>query len=253
MTFDAPPKRIVSYDSPAVEMLFAMGEGSRIVGTHDFVTYPPEAAAIQRVGSSFAINSEQIVELEPDLIFTFYGSSVPDLENLGAKILYLETPTDLDGIAQQIRMWGKIIGNPEAAEEVAREFEDKVNEILSRSAAIESGPRVFHDDSAFFTRGPETLLGKVYAMLKAENIAHDIPLYGQLTPEQIVARDPEVIIASFPDRPQEFLDNPAFQNISAVKEGRVYAIDANLVGVAGPRFVEAIEELARLIHPDIFQ
>ncbi len=253
VTFEEAPERIISYDSPLVEILFEMGEGTRVVGTHDFVSYPLEATDVPRVGSSFQINAEKILELEPDLIYTFYGSSVPDLEALGVKVLYLETPTDLEGIARQIRMWGRITRNEAAAERVARDFELKVESLRDRLAALETGPRIFHDDSGFFTRGPDTLLGKVYTMLKAENIAHDVSLFGQLTPEAIVERDPQVIITTFPERPQEFLDDPAFKNISAVKDGRVYAIDGDLVSVAGPRFVEAIEELARLLHPDIFQ
>ena len=253
VAFQEPPQRIVSYDSPAVEVLFAMGEGHRIIGVHDFVSYPPEAADIDRVGSSFSINLEKIVELEPDLIYTFYGSSVPEFEGLGVKVLYLETPTDLQGIADQIRMWGSIIDNVGGAEAAAQEFEAGVAAMAARIVSVEQGPRIFHDDSLFYTRGPETLLGKVYALLKAENIAHDISLYGQLSPEEIVARDPEVIITTFPDIPQEFMDNPAFQNVTAVKEGRVYAVNGDLVSVAGPRFVEAIEILAKLIHPDLFE
>ena len=251
--FGESPERIIAYDSAMVEILFALGEDDRIVGAHDFVSYPPETAEIPKVGSSFAINSEKIVELEPDLIYTFYGSSVPDLENLGATVLYLETPTDLEGISRQIRMWGRITQNTERAEEVTIAFEKRVEALKTKLASVAAGPRVFHDDSLFFTRGPGTLVGKVYSLLKAQNIAHDISLYGQLTPEVIVERDPEVIITTFPTRPQEFLDDPAFQNVTAIKDGRVYAVNADLISVAGPRFVEAIEEIARLIHPAIFQ
>ena len=250
--FEEPPQRIVAYDSASVEMLYAMGEGERIAGVHIYASYPPEVADIPKVGDSFNINTEKIVELEPDLIYTFYDSSAPDLENLGAKVLYLETPDDLAGIADQIRMWGRITGNVEGAEATAENFEFRVRELQDQLASVGEGPRVFHDDSLFFTRGPDTLVGKVYTLLKTQNIAHDIPLYGQLTPEQIVERDPQVIITTFPTRSQEIKDDPAFQNVSAVRDDRVYAVDADLISVAGPRFVDAIEELARLIHPDLF-
>ena len=254
VTFEEPPKRIISYDSPAVEILYAIGEGWRIAGTHDFVSYPPEAEDIPKVGGAFNINVEKLVELEPDLIYTFYGSSVPDLENAGTKVLYLETPQNIAGIADQIRMWGNITDNVAGAEQVALEFEARVEALLDQLASVAEGPRIFHDDSLFYTRGPETLLGKVYTLLKAQNIAHDLPggLYGQLSPEVIVERDPEVIITTFSDRPKDFTGDPAFQNVSAVREGRVYSVDGNLVSVAGPRFVEAIEQLARLLHPDLF-
>ena len=251
--FEGPPQRIVAYDSAVVEILYAMGEGARIVGTHDFVTYPPESADIPKVGGAFNINSEKIVELEPDLLNTFYAGSLVDLENLGIKVLYLEEPQNVEGIPERIRMWGQITGNVEAAEKVATDFETRVKNLEDRLASVEKSPRVFHDDSEFFTRGPDTLLGRVYSLLKAQNIAEGG--YGQLSPEVIVDRDPEVIITTFPEGLQAIKDNPVLQGVSAVREGRVYAVDAEAtsISVAGPRFVEVIEQLARLIHPDLFQ
>ena len=254
VAFDEPPRRIVALDSVVVEFLYAMGEGDRILGTHDFVSYPPEALDIPRVGSAFSFNAEKILEMNPDLISSFYGSSIPDLEKLGVKVLYIETPRDLGEISDQIRMWGQITGNVEKAEEVAKDLESRVQAVLDKIASLKEGPRVFHDDSLFYTRGPDTLLGQVYTLLKTENIAHDISGFEQLSPEVIVERDPEVIITTFPDSIQEFMDAPAFQGVSAVKNGRVYVVEPpGLVSVAGTRFVEGIELLARLIHPDHFE
>ena len=253
VTFDQPPQRIIAYDSAPVEILYAMGEGERIVGTHDFTTHPAEAAGIPKVGSAFQINSEKIVELEPDLIYTFYSGSLPDLENLGIRVLYLEQPDTVEEIAEQMRMWGKITGNVDAAEEVATDFETGVKKLQDSLASVEEGPRLFHDDSEFFTRGPDTLLGRVYTLLKAQNIAEGG--YGQLSPEVIVDKDPEVIITTFPEGVQAIIEHPALQNVSAVRDGRVYAVDASVISisVAGPRFVDAMEVLARLIHPDLFE
>ena len=253
VVFDQSPQRIIAYDSAPVEILYAMGEGERVVGTHDFTTHPAEAVDIPKVGSAFQINSEKIVELEPDLIYTFYSGSLPDLEDLGIRVLYLEQPATLDEISEQMRMWGKITGKVEAAEGVATDFETGVNEIRDRLASVGEGPRLLHDDSEFFTRGPDTLVGRVYSLLKAQNIAEGG--YGQLSPEVIVDRDPEVIITTFPEGVQAIIEHPALQNVSAVRDGRVYAVDANIVSisVAGPRFVDAMEVLARLIHPDLFE
>ncbi len=253
VSFTEPPQRIVAYGSAPVEFLFAMGEGDRLAGTHIYADYPPEAEAIPKVGDSFNINFEKILELEPDLIYTFYGSSVPDLEELGIKVLYLDTPEDLPEIAAQIRTWGQIVGNVDGAEEVAKGFEARVNDLLGKLASVEAGPRVFHDQSDFWTAGPDTLIGRIYTLLKAENIAQDITGYVQLSPEVIVERDPQVIVTTFPGRAEEIQSNPAFANISAIKEGRVYTVDASPISVAGLRTVDGIEEIAALIHPELFQ
>ncbi|MFQ5933786.1 MAG: ABC transporter substrate-binding protein, partial [Dehalococcoidia bacterium] len=73
VTLEAPPLRIVAIDGAAVEVLFAIGEGHRIIGTHDFVSYPPETADIAKVGGAFALDFEKIAALEPDLIYIFFS------------------------------------------------------------------------------------------------------------------------------------------------------------------------------------
>ena len=252
VTFDEPPERIVAYDAITVEILFAIGEGKRLVGTHDFVTYPPEVESVPKLGDYFQPNTERIVEAQPDLVSIWFSSAVPELEQLGLKVLYLDEPATLDGIPERIRTWGRITGRTEEAEAVAERFEARVEELLGRLASLEEGPRVFHDSSDFFTPGPDTLVGQVYSLLKAQNIADDVSGYAQLSIEVIVERDPEVIITTFPDRPQAILSHPALQDVSAVRDGRVVTIDPGLISVAGPRYVEAMKELARLIYPDLF-
>ncbi len=254
VTFDVPPERIVALTSVVVEILFALGEGHRIVATHDFVAYPPEADSVPRVGSAFSVNVEQVIAADPDLISVFYASSYEAVENLGPQVLYLESPSTLDGIPDRMRLWGRITGKREAGESLAVDFETKLDAILADLASLEQGPRLFHDDSLLYTRGPGTILGQVYDLLKVQNIAHDIDGYGQLTPEILVERDPEVIVTTFPTRIQEFMEDPAFQDVSAVRNGRVYVVEPDgLVSVFGTRFIDGIEVLAKLIYPDRFE
>ena len=89
--FDSPPERIVVYDGAAVDILFAMGQGHRVAGTHDFVSYPPETADVPRVGSAFTINTEAIIDLEPDLIYTFFASSLEPLQATGVPVLLVDS------------------------------------------------------------------------------------------------------------------------------------------------------------------
>ena len=101
--FTEPPQRIVAFDSAAVEILFSIGEEKRIVGTHDFVTFPPETASIPKVGDAFNMNLESVIELNPDLVFVFTASHVEDLEKAGLKVLYIESrQSGLQNISQDI-------------------------------------------------------------------------------------------------------------------------------------------------------
>ena len=254
IVFDEPPERIVAYDSVTVEVLYAIGEGQRIVGTHDFATYPPGIDEVPRVGSFFDVSIEKMVELDPDLVNIWFSSSVPALENAGQKVLYLSEPEDIDGISERMRLWGKITGSVRAGEEAAKTFESRIEQLRARIASLEQGPRIFHDASAgFWTAGPDTLVGQVYDLLKAQNIAHEVSGYAQLSREVIVERDPELIITAHPDLEQAYYDDPALTDVAAVRDKRIETIDPDIISVAGPRYADAIEQLARLIYPDLFQ
>ncbi|MEE9325185.1 MAG: ABC transporter substrate-binding protein [Dehalococcoidia bacterium] len=249
---EEPPERIIAFDSAAVEILFAIGESHRIVGTHSFVTYPLEVADIPKVGDAFNMNFEKIAELEPDLVYVFFDRFLPDLEALGVKVLYIQTlGQSLDEVVEQIRLWGRITNNAGAAEEAIRAFEARIRAVEEGVAAVREGPRVFHDVGDLWTPGPDTLIGRIYSLLKAENIAEEISGFQQFSAEVIVEKDPQVII-TLEDGREEFLNNPAFQGVAAVKDGKVFALPGDFLSVAGPRLAEQMEELAELLYPDIF-
>ena len=251
ITFDEAPERIVAIDSAVVETLFVIGEGWRVVGTHDFVSYPPEAADIARVGGAFNLNFEATVGLDPDLVFVFSEGLVEELERLELRVLYLQSLSDdFRSVADNVRMWGDIVGNPVAAGMVAADFEGRVAVIERAMAGRDEGPRVFQDEGELWTPGPDTLIGQVFALLKLQNIAHDIVGYSQLSPEVIVERAPEIVIASYGD---SISANPAFAELPAVKDGRVYVPDSDALSIPGPRYVVGLEKLARWVYPDLFE
>ncbi len=273
VTLEEAPERIVAIDGATVEILFAIGEEHRIVGTHEFVTYPPEVEEIEKVGSAFALDFEKIASLDPDLIFIFFASPAEDLRRLGAPVIYQDSPGTLQGVADQIRLWGEIVDAREEAESVAAEFEEAVAAvaaplegiiattpvmIVDRATASDvegprSPPRVFHDLApGLWTAGSDTLEAEIYETLKAHNIFEDVSGYPQTSAEDLVARNPEVIISVYEDGPDYFRSEPAFQNLFAVRKDQLYAIDGALLSVAGPRIIEGLQTLARILYPDIF-
>lgn len=250
IVFDSPPERIVAFDSAVVEILFAIGEGDRVVGTHDFVTSPPEADDVPRVGGAFNMDIEATVALEPDLVFIFFDRFKEDLERAGLNVLFIATLTDdFNQVADRIRLWGDIVGNPENAETVAADFETRVEVITATMADYAAGPSVFQDEGALWTPGQGTLIQQVFDVLKLENIAADIVGYEQISPEVIVERNPAVIIASYGDA---ISGDPVFQDLLAVRNGSVYVPNSDALSIAGPRFVQGIEELARWVYPGLF-
>ena len=251
IVFEEPPERIVAFDSAVVEMLFAIGEGHRVVATHDFVTYPPEASDIVRVGNAFDMDIETTVELEPDLVYVFFNRFNEDLERAGLKVLYIPTLSDdFTKVSDNIRLWGRIVGNPNAAEKAALEFEAKLDGINDVMDPIGAGPSVFQDVGSYWTPGRGTLIQEVFDLLRLENIAADIEGYAQISPEVIVERDPNVIITSSPDT---ILAEPALADVWAVRHKAFYTPSSDALSIPGPRFIDGVEELARWVYPGLFR
>ncbi|MDP3063595.1 MAG: ABC transporter substrate-binding protein [Chloroflexota bacterium] len=248
VVIERPPQRIIAFDAAAVETIFTLSRGSRIVGTHSFVSYPPEVSNITKVGDAFNLNLEKVVALKPDLFYTFFDGPLADLEKLGVKVLYMKTPEDLNGVYERIRMWGRITEEAELADRVVATMQLRIDALKQRLASVDKGPRIFHDVGELWTPGPNTFQGQLYAMLKAQNIASDVQGWGQLSAEAIVKRDPQVVIETYPGGAQAFKGQPAFQSVAAIKEGRVYEIDADLVDLTGPRIVDGLELLESLLY-----
>ena len=250
--FDAPPERLVLYDGAAVEILFAIGQGHRVAGTHDFVDYPPETASIPRVGNAFAVNTEAIIELEPDLIFTFFASSLDALEATGAPVLLVDSlNNDIDDVIEHFRLWGKITDSVDEAAAQVADIQARLDALAERLGAVEEGPVLYDHSFDFWTPGGDTLHGAIYQLLKVNLITQEQSGWAQLSPEQIVINDPEVIIAG-PSSAEQITGNSAFDNVRAVEEGRIIMPQQSF-SVAGTRLIAAIEEMAALLYPDLFQ
>ena len=252
ITFEAPPERIIAFDSAAVEILYALGEEHRIVGTHTFVDYPPETADIPRVGDAFNMDFEQLVAQEPDLVYVFFDRFVPALQDLGLKVLYVESLNhNLEEAMEHFRLWGSIIGNPGAADNEISDIQARIQAIEDSLADVGQGPRVYHHGFDFWTPGGDTLMARIYELLKAEMVTTDIEGYAQISPEELVLRDPEVIVTSEFNQ-QQVLDSDALAGTTAVQQGAVVLTQRGSLDVAGTRLVDAIEELAELLYPERF-
>lgn len=253
LILEAPPKRIVALDSGAVEILFALGAGQRVVATHRFVSYPPEVEQIEKVGDSFRLDFEKIASLEPDLIYIFFARYVPDLKRLRFPVLYLQHPKTLKAVSERMLLWGKIVNKSAAAETLVRDFQQKIDRVRKKLSTIEKGPRIFHYVAPeLWTMGSGTLTHEIYTLLKAENVFADLSGAQQVGPEAIIARNPEVII-SFSRHGLEFLrSHPALRQLEAVRTGKVFSVERATLSIAGPRLPEAIERVARILYPELF-
>lgn len=259
VTVAAPPKAIVSLSAGHTEMLYAIGAGGQMRADDAFSDCPAAAAALPHI-DAFSPSVESIVGLEPDLVIVFFdpGGLVDALQSAGIAAMVLEAPSSIDGVFQQMQLLGKVTGHEGEAAEVVASMGAAMAAIETKVAAVDKGPRVFHEvDNTYYTAGPGSFVGDLYRVLKAQNIADSTgEPFPQMTAEAIIAADPEVIILADEDAgesPATVAARPGWSGISAVKSGRVHTIDPDIVSRPGPRLVEALETLGKILYPEVFK
>lgn len=265
VAIDEMPERIVSFGPSITEILFALGLGDRVVGVSDYCNYPEEAQEKPSVGNAYSPSIERLVELEPDLVLTVRHEQLnSELEALGITYLIL-SPADIDGIFENIELVGAVTGTGDEAEALIDDMQDTMDNIL---AIVEGAPTVsvFYiidaslDLTMPWTAGPGSFIDALITMAGGENVAHEAQgEWAMFSIEEVVSAEPDFIIiqtmiAGVPTVTIETLEaHPIWGNMNAVIEGNVFIIDGDLVSRPGPRIVQGLEELARIIHPELFE
>jgi len=256
-------KRIVSLAPSNTEILFALGLGDRVVGVTTLCDYPQEAKAIEKVGDLMSMNVEKIVSLSPNLVLAIEGMPevVAKLEEVSIAVLVLQ-PTDLESIYHTIELVGQAAGAEEAAQELLASMREGVEAVTAKVEGVEKRPKVFYeldatDPAKPYTAGPGTWHDQFIRLAGGVNIAGEADMpWVQFSTEEIIAQDPAIIVlgdANYGVTAEDVAQRPGWEVISAVRKGAVYPIDDNLISRPGPRVVEGIEALARIIHPELFE
>lgn len=250
--------RIVSLAPSITETVFALGEGDRLVGVTDYCDYPPEATRKPRVGGISTPSFEAILALRPDLVLATsesnYAEHVQRLASLGLAV-YVIRPVDFETVLQSIERIGAVIGR-EAAGRARVASMRRDAEAIVRAVAGAPRPRVLYVvwPNPLIAPGRGTLISELIQRAGGESITGDEPLpYPRLSLETVVERRPDRIIVGRhgQETVEELLRGwERLGSVGAVREGRVYGVDGDLVHRPGPRMIEALRELARVIHPE---
>jgi iron complex transport system substrate-binding protein len=259
------PKRIVSIAPKNTEMLFAIGAGENVVGVTSFCNFPPEAHDREKVGgfAASSLSIEKIVGLRPDLVVTaaeFQRLVVDELDRLGITVFALAAES-FDGLCGEMDILGRITGRQTEAGRVIDGMRSRFERVRTATAAIPASERVSVfceiSDEPFLAAGPKSFIGEMIEACGGVNIMHDArAAYPHVNPEVLLERSPAVIlIPSEEGRPPPHAGVrvlPAWNELPAVQNGRVYYVDRDLVSRCGPRMVQAMEVIARLFYPDRF-
>lgn len=254
------PSRIVSVAPSITEMLYAVGAGELVVGVTEYCDYPPEARSKPKIGYSHP-NLESIIALRPDLVLAqkeFVRADVlSKLEQLKITTAVLEAKT-IEDIPSHIQSIGRMVEHAQVADRVATDIRRRIADVRSRLEGLPR-PRVLYvlNSNPLITVGPGSFIHRLIELAGGTNVAAQAAApYPRLSMEAVLKEDPELIV--FPVGTAEGIPSGEqeqwrrWTTISAVKHGQFHRVNADLLNRPGPRIVDGLETLARIIHPKEF-
>jgi iron complex transport system substrate-binding protein len=259
----AGAQRIVSTAPRITESLFAMGLGPRVVGVTIYCKYPEEALRLPKIGTLLKPDVEAIVALRPDLVVVSdqHGHLAEQLSRLHIPSVEMQSQ-NLDAIYAGVRAIGKAAGAVDAAERMIQGMQSQLQSIAHRTAGLPKPTVAFIvGHTAGRLEGLVAGAGSSYFsdLLRyagGSNVFADVVTpYPKISLEEILSRDPDVIMELSGDtRPKQEEVLALWQSrrsLKAVRSGRVYALESTPFLVPGPRAVEAVKQILRLLHPEM--
>ncbi len=245
--------RIVSTAPSVTENIFAVGAGDRLVGVTTFCNYPEEAKAIPKIGDTMTPNMESIIALKPDVVFVSTASQIEvftqTLADNGIAV-YVTNPKSFDDVIDDLGKLGGLFGTTERVGQMLPELKRRLGAVQDNVRGEKQlGVFVQISREPLFTVGKGSFLNVLVEKAGGRSVTADVETaYPKLSKETAIALEPDVIIIS--ESPDNEGPNEVFRNSPAVKSGRVYKINADLLSRPGPRLVDALEQIAKFLHPE---
>jgi iron complex transport system substrate-binding protein len=263
ISLDRPARRIVSLAPSNTEILFAIGAGGQLVGRDDNSDFPEEAARIPAVGATGGkLNRELLVALKPELVLAAEINSPEELNamrDLGLKPFLLKNPVSFDQLFENLEVVGRLTGHQAEAAVRSAELRSRVETVKKALSGMTRRPLVFYeidstDSQRPWTVGPGSFMDMLIRLAGGENFGASFGRrFPKVSAEEVLARDPEVIVLGdgrFGVTVEALRRRPGWEELSAVKSGRIYTFNDDLASRPGPRLVEGLELLAQLLHPE---
>ncbi|MDO5846019.1 MAG: helical backbone metal receptor [Methanocorpusculum sp.] len=259
------PQRIVSLAPANTEILFALGLGDKVVGVTEYCTYPEEAKSKTIIGGYSTVNIERVISQKPDLIVAYYGNgaeTIQYLRTLGYTVICLNSDS-IAGTLADIRLVGKVTGADAEAEALVSSMQTRLSAVKNTLAGVSDKPTIIHCmwTDPLWVSGNRTFQDEMITAAGGTNAAAVVDGWGILTIEKFLTINPEIIIvdsgmgmgAGGTDILKDsFFTDPRLKTLSAVKNGKVYVVNADIIDRGGPRIVDGVEMLASILHPEIF-
>jgi iron complex transport system substrate-binding protein len=253
----APGQRLISLAPSNTELLCSIGAKNEIIGVCSFCDYPQAVTGINKVGTFVSANLERLCGLKPDYVLLVSGQEMlsSQLSHNHFKTVVLDN-THLENIGQNLQTLGQLTGRTREAADAAHNFERALTALRAIVPPGKTSPRVFYCvwPQPLMTAGRDCFLNEVITACGGINIAADVAAsYPRYSMEQLILKNPDVIILPCEARDQSFLRKAPWTMLKAVKEKRLYFLpDQKHDMLSRPtlRVLNGMSWLASILHPE---
>lgn len=256
----ANPERVVALAPSVTEIVFALKQEHRLVGATQFSDYPPEAEEVPKVGSYIRLDLEKITALAPDLCIAVKDGNPVDVVNRLEALnipVYAVDPRSLDTVMTAILGIGELLNATDRAASMVGDIKHRVSRIRQLASGAKEHPGVFFQIgvSPIVSAGTPTFIHELITAAGGRNLAAGDTPYPRFSREQVLALAPDILIITsmardelFQKVKQEWMGWP---DMPAVRAGRVFILDSDVLDRPGPRMVDGLDRLFAIIHPEL--
>lgn len=253
-------KRIVSLIPSNTEILYELGLGDKVVGVSTVDDYPKDVKNKKKF-DAFKLDTEALLKAKPDLILAHESNQstqekdLKKLSDAGVKVVYIDDANSINEMYETFKQVGKVTGKEREANQLVRKVKSEINNVIKEVPKEQQGKKVFMEISSqpdIYTSGSNTFYDDMLNSIKAENIYHNQEGWIKTDKESILKRNPDVMITTSGQNEDEYqkLNNnrDGFEQVKAVKEKHVHALNADMISRPGPRLAKGLKELSDKVY-----
>ena len=259
ITLDAPAERVVALTAADCEILYSLGAGDLLVGRGEYCDYPAEVLDVPSVQSGYETNIEQIIALEPQVLLMSTMAQteeqVQQLEAAGVHVVVSDAQ-DIEGTYTAINMIGTLTGKQAEAASIVESMQKTFDAIKAnagdgtKSVYFEVSPLQY----GLWTAGSGTFMDEIANMMGLVNCFADVTGWGEISEEQVLERNPDYIVTismyygEGPTPEEEILSRTGWENVTAVKDGKILNLQNNELSRPGPRLADGAQAMYDFVY-----
>jgi len=252
--FEKPVEKAVALTASDCEIIYAIGAEEALVGRGEYCDYPAEVMDIPALTSGANTNVEQILALEPEVVFLSMMAQtteqVDQLEKAGVRVVVSDAQ-DIEGTYTAIRLIGQVMGKLENAEKIISDMKAVFDDI--KANALDGTKTVYFEVSplqwGLWTAGTGTFMNEVAQMMGLKNCFDDVEGWAAISEEQVLERNPDYIMTitmyfgEGPTPEEEIMSRPGWENVTAVQNKAILNLRDNELSRPAPRLADGAKIL----------